>query len=169
MYSIKNNGSYPIIIRDLNLHIAGGKTVDLDCLFKHDTVRRSVDLQNLISNNKLELVGKEKVEQIKTVVVKNIKRESQEDSKLLAELRSDLLEIKDILRSGKKDNYPSESVRQGYNDETIRQITDLQVRNLSENDSDIEKNFENIGQTIKKSEKLNDLLDVLDALDGKGE
>ena len=165
MYIVKNNGSYPVIIRDLNLHISGGKSVDLDTLFNPDTVRRSVDLSQLISKNKVSLLQKEKIAENKTVVDKPIPKQSQDQLKL-DDFKKDLLEIKEMLRSGAMPVAVVE--KESHDEETIKRITNLQVQSLSTDSENVEKNFEHIGKSTEKKEKLDQLLDVLDSLDNGG-
>lgn len=162
MYIVKNIGQYPIIIRDLNLHIAGGKTVDLDELFNPDTVRRSVSLQTLIGRRKLIISDNVEQNKIDTVAI-----ETQNNPKILVELKKDLIEIKDMLRSVSPNH--SQSVEQKYDEDTTKRITELQVSNLSKSIDDAKKNFDNIGKSTNKSENLDKLLGVLDSLDNKGE
>jgi len=170
MYTVKNVGTFPIIIRDLNLHISGGKIVDLDSLFKQDTIRRSVDLQKLLDKGKLFLVEK-KLEKIKpksfipTTIIKN---DNQHDSKILTELKKDLGEIKDLLKSGSHVVAQTEGNQVEYDEETRKKITNLQVKNLSDGMGKAKKNFDKMGESTEKQEKLDNLLDVLDSLEKGG-
>lgn len=171
MYKVKNVGEYPVIIRDLNLHVSGGKEVDLDTLFNQDTVRRSVDLVRLIEKGKIKVLSKNEPRQKNPVVSKRPPQKDpsqQQDSKMYAELKKDLAEIKDLLRASPQT--VSEIAEQtDYDEDTLRQITDLQVNNLSRGTEEAERNFEDLGNSTEKKEKLDDLLNVLDSLGEKGD
>lgn len=170
MYTVKNKGSFPVIIRDLNLHISGGKTVDLDTLFKQDTVRRSVDLQKLIERDKLELVEKETVKVApKKVARPSLPQNPQSDQQILIALQKGFLEIKEMLQSGTVLTPAQEKVIEEYDEETRKRITELQVQNLSGEIGKTEKNFDQIGESTRKHEQLNDLLNVLDDIEKEGE
>jgi hypothetical protein len=168
MYIVKNQGQFPVIIRDLSLHIAGGKEVDLDELFKRDIINRSVNLEKLINSKKLVLVNKEQKEEKKTSPIKQIvKKEKKQDvdNSVIYGIRKDLAELKEMLKNGIVSSGGSVSNIEEINPETAEKINKLRVANLSKEDYDIEKNFEEIGNATEKSEQLGDLLDVLDSLD----
>jgi len=170
MYIVKNTGTFPVMIRDLNLHIAGGKIVDLDELFKADTVRKSVDLKRLIKQEKIKEINKETQAPKPTPVFQKPSSRPQEpqvESKILVDLQKGLLEIKDMLRSGVLSQSAEE--KQNYDEETLKRIADLQVKNLSDNTENVKKNFEQIGQSTKATENIDQLLGVLDSLDEKGD
>ena len=166
MYIVKNTGAYPVIIRDLSLHIAGGKTVDLDTLFKPNIVRMSGDLISLVKRDKLSEVDKE-VKPPDPVQSKPvfIPQKTQSDSKILTEL----LEIKKMLKSGVTSQVASENTQEDHDEETLKMITDMQVKNLSGDVGDVKKNFEQIGESTNSKGNLDQLLDVLDSLEEKGE
>ena len=163
MFIIKNPGQFPVIIRDLNLHIAGGKEVDLDSLFSRDTVERSVNLDRLINANKIVIVGQEKAEKKQQRIVRQKPKENNLDAAILLELRKDLLEVKDMLRAGAGERRNEENSE--VSAETVERLNKLKVRNLSLEDYEVEKNFEKIGNTVEKEEGLSDLLDTLDSLE----
>jgi hypothetical protein len=128
-------------------------------------VFRSVDLQKLLKKNKLILVESSQEVNVKKEspkIEKNIS--SKEEGKVLAELRKDLIEIKDLIRNGIISTPAILNEKDEYNEETKKQITALQVRNLSETDGKVEKNFDNIGHSIEKTENVDKLSDILDSL-----
>jgi len=165
MFIVKNNGQFPIIIRDLNLHVSGGKEVDLDSLFSRDTIDRSVNLARLVQSNKLLIVNKEKKEVKKQVPIAKSKNvESAVDSSLLLQIKKELLEVKDLIRSGASSR-PSVRVEESLSQDTIDKLNKLRVMNLSKDDCEVETNFDQIGNTTEKEEGLGALLDALDALE----
>lgn len=168
MFTVKNPGQFPVIIRDLNLHVAGGKEVDLDSLFSRDTIERSVNLERLIKYKKIVIVEQEKVEKKpnQSVVKKVGKDASGADPALLLELRKDILEVKDLIRSGSFFG-GSGVCEEPADPETEEKLNKLRVHNLSKDNYEVETNFENIGKITEKEEALGDLLDTLDALEGE--
>lgn len=166
MYIVKNVGQFPVIIRDLNLHIAGGKEVDLDSLYSRDTVVRSVNLERLVQSKKVVVVEQDAVKKkIPSVARQEQKKRGEVDAAILLELKKDILEVKDMLKSGGAQIRHSESIESDLSSEATDKLNKLRVRNLSKEDYSVEKNFETIGQTVEKEEQLNDLLETLDALD----
>lgn len=166
MYIVKNPGQFPIIIRDLNLHIAGGKEVDLDSLYSRDTIVRSVNLERLVQSKKVVIVEQDAVEKKRPAAVqKEPKKSGSVDAAILLELKKDILEVKDMLKSGGAQIRQPESSESDLSSEATDKLNKLRVRNLSKEDYSVEKNFETIGQTVEKEEQLSDLLETLDALD----
>jgi len=169
MYLIKNTGQFPIIIRDLSLHVRGGKTIDLDSVIKRATIEKSVDLQKLISSNKLIVVEKDgqTIEKSKPVTLQK-KQNNESDNILLFDLKRDLLEIKSLLQglpsgmvSIKKDS------KEEHDEKTEQRIIDLKVRNLSKEDKSAYINFDDIGKVLQKKEEVTNLMDVLDSLENE--
>jgi len=166
MFVIQNLGKFSVIIRDLNLNISGGKSVDIDTLVKRENAEKSVDLQRLISSNKLSVLNKDNIILVEQPVVVAKKAEDNSntlDNTLLRQLRNDILEVKDFLRAMPKGNtiVKSEEV---YDEATTNSLVALKVRNLSNNNMDLKTNFDKLGESTNKEDRLDDLLNTLDSL-----
>ena len=92
-----------------------------------------------------------------------------QDSSAMLELLKEIKEMKNLIGQGVLVGHGGERVvdnLEGYDEETRKKIAALQARSLSQNENEVEKNFENIGNiTEKKDSNVNDMLDVLDSLD----
>jgi hypothetical protein len=171
MYVVKNLGQFPVIIRDLSFHLAGGKSVDLDTVFKRDTSSRSVDLTRLIDSKKLEVLNKdgneikEKIIEKHTVKVVN---EGGKDSAVLLKLGQDMADLKELLLKGGFSPVNNQSNSDNDVDEgTLKRLAELKAKNISSEKMDVSRNFETIGKETTKEESLDDLLDVMENLEGE--
>lgn len=177
MYVIRNNGRFPVVVRDLNYHIEGGKSIDLDLVFRRENVESSVDLKNLIKCKKVEVLNKDSYNPHRPTVIREgapitpstSNSSLPQDSAAMLELLKEIKEMKNLIGQGVAIGSGGERVvndLEGYDEETRKKIADLQARSLSQNKNEVEKNFENIGNvTEKKDSNINDMLDILDSLD----
>ena len=172
MYIIRNNGRFPVVVRDLNYHIQGGKSIDLDLVFRRENSESSVDLKNLIKCKKVEILNKDQYQVKKPQIIKDEPKPQTvvaQDSKTMIELLKEMREMKDLISQGVNVGggvVSSSDNLKGYDEETRKKIADLQARSLSQKEAEVEKNFENIGNvTENKDGGIGDMLDILDSLD----
>lgn len=177
MFRIKNIGEHPVLIRDLNLQISGGKEVDLDSFLPESTYSRSVDLKTLEEKNKIEILDKiennvKKTNIIKNQNIKNKEKSNDLNDKILREVRSEIHEFKKMLQcaiiNGVNSNQEN---KKQHNQETESRVTNLQVANLTKEDSEnrVKKNFKDIGKSIEKQEEISSLSKLLQSLQDEGE
>ena len=170
MFVIRNDGRFPVVIRDLNYHVQGGKSVDLDLIFRRETSEASVDLRNLIKCKKVHIINKDQYVAAPRVSPQPEPQPEKKDLESLAlnELLKEIRGMKDLLANGVNISNVSE-VKQDlsqYDDATRKKIADLQARSLSQRKDEVEKNFENIGKvTEKQDHSVNNMLDILDSLE----
>jgi len=173
MFVLQNNGRFPIIIRDLNFHIEGGKSIDMDMTFRREMTEASVDLKNLLRCKKIVLLNKTEYNNEKPLPPQ-IKRDSTviektdpKGNEMLALLLKKFGDIEDVLKQGGVGGGFKEPE---YTNETWEKLADLKAKNLADNDKEVIKNFENIGNTTeKKDNSAMDMLDILNNLDNQGE
>ena len=174
MYVILNKSSFPIIIRDLNFHIAGGKSVALDLVISINTSEVSEDLKKLIDSKKIEIINKDNYRK-----EENKPKKSSEDKKVrtslddgfLLDLKKDLIEIKNFIKE-KKDSGKNVESEESSDPEVQKKLADLRVRNISKQEFVIKTNFDKLGESTVKKDEISNLVDVLDSLskeDNKGE
>ena len=170
MYSINNPGQFPVFIRDLQLYVPGGKTIDLDKSVRRDTSNRSTDLEKLLRTKKLSLVAKNGGGEIVKVAPKKAKKEDPTDKRDILELKKGMLEIIDLLKSGAIVSGVSNMTVQDVEDrdpETMRKIAELQANSLANKKVEKTTNFDKIGkESTSDNDDLDSALDVLDNLDG---
>ena len=176
MYVVKNPGKFPVIIRDLNYHIAGGKVIDLDDIFARSNVEKSVDLKRLLHAKKIRVINKggtskleEPQEEVRELPPSHpCEEKSSEGSSslkeaLLLKLGRDMSEIKEILEEGI--HAPSgEMSGASMGEDMARQLAEVKAKNITNKDLDVSKNFEKIGKETTKEEALDSLLDIMDNL-----
>jgi hypothetical protein len=174
MFVLQNNGRFPIIIRDLNLHIEGGKSVDMDLTFRREMTEASVDLKNLLRCKKIVLLNKTDYKNEKPLPPQ-IKKENTaiektdpKSNEMLALLLKKFGDIEEVLKHVGSGTDISKEPE--YTDETWAKLADLKAKNLMDNDKEVEKNFENIGNTTeKKDNSAIDMLNILNNLDNQGD
>jgi hypothetical protein len=173
MYVIRNEGRFPVVVRDLNYHVEGGKSIDLDLVFRREKSEASVDLKNLIRCKKVIVLNKDQYTSQKQNIVRDREQPHPQtsekpdlDSLVLTELLKEIRGMKDMFEQGV--NVNSTNVNQSvkkYDDATNAKIAELQARTLSQGNNEVEKNFENIGNvTENKDSNVSDMLDILDSL-----
>lgn len=174
MYVVKNNGRFPVIIRDLNYHIeGGGKAVDLDLVFRREMTEKSVDLKNLFRCKKLILLNKSEVE-IQKPLPPQIKKEPDvvettdpKSNELLALLLKKFGDLESAIHNGGGVSVNNSEPQ--YNDSTMEKLAELKANSLANKEDEVERNFSDIGKTTEqKDNSLNDMLNILNNLD-KGE
>jgi hypothetical protein len=177
MFVIRNEGRFPVVVRDLNYHIQGGKSIDLDLVFRRETSEASVDLKNLIKCKKVFVLNKDQYASTKQNIVQQsaVQTVSKEEplsnnvSPLaLTELLKEIRGMKDLLAQGNNISSSNDVVQDlsQYDDATRQKIADLQARSLSQKDNEVEKNFENIGNVTEKTDSgIGNMLDILDSLE----
>jgi hypothetical protein len=176
MFVIKNNSRFPVVIRDLNYHIQGNKSVDLDLIFRRETAENSVDLKNIIKCKKVDVLNKDNHISTKQNVVKDQEafkaaKPAEIAPSTLIELVKEIKSMKDLLSQGATIQHVQSNntveVASNYDEATKKKIADLQARSLAQKDNEVEKNFENIGKvTEKKDSGVGNMLDILDSLNG---
>ena len=170
MFIVRNNGKFPILIRDLSLHISGEKEIDLDTIIKRENADKSFNLQKMIETKKLEVIKKDNIV-TKRVEQKTIKEQEINpiNNSVLMELRKDISSIKDLLMDNRISSvHPKEKLEE-LDEETKKKLVDLKVRNFSKDGSGVEKNYNQLGTSTEKIESLDSLLNTLDDLDRNGD
>jgi len=170
MFTIRNPGQFPVFIRDLQIYVDGGKTVDLDQQIRRETSNKSADLDRLFRSKKLVLVGKDGGgEVVKKKPKKSPKQDSGGDKRDIVELKKGMMEILDFLKSGNFSPSAQNAVQQAVESkdpDTMRKIAELQANSLANQKVETSVNFDKIGvESVSSNDNVDDMLDILDNLD----
>jgi hypothetical protein len=167
MFSVHNPGQFPVFIRDLQLYVQGGKTLDLDLKVRRDTSNRSTDLEKLFRSKKLVLIEKDGGGEVAKAPPRSSKKETGGDKRDIVELKKGIADIMEFLKSG---NFGGgTAVPQAIEErdpETLKQLAELQANSLANKTVETKTNFDKIGtESISEKDNVDDMLDILDNLD----
>jgi hypothetical protein len=170
MYSVSNPGQFPVFIRDLQLYVPGGKTIDLDKTIRRDTSNRSTDLEKLLRSKKILLVAKDGGGEVAKVAPRKARRDEGGDKRDILELKKGMLEIIDLLKSGSiTSGGPAipQHMLEDKDPETLQKIAELQANAIANKEVEKSTNFDKIGkESTSDVDDLDSALDALDNLDG---